>query len=230
MKSFSPFAVVFLGVALLAGGCKDKPADDAASIQKSLEETGTVDVMDQVAKAPEFAPPAGARLSDAQMQMYLEVRGREQKIRQAAMEDLKETPKAAMGNLADLAIADLRAALELGYNPKEYQWVKDQVMEAETLQGQQALNVQVTRTQESLLALLDKEVRETSNEEELKRLNEQIRELRERAAQSPADMAPEKAANAELVGRYQNELKVLKAEDRRLTGELGGSGEGDGER
>ena len=54
-----------------AAGCRPRPADDEASIQKkkSLREKRTLDVMDQVSKAPDFRPPADSLLSEAQVKM-----------------------------------------------------------------------------------------------------------------------------------------------------------------
>ncbi|HSG40101.1 MAG TPA: hypothetical protein VLE27_10730 [Thermoanaerobaculia bacterium] len=45
-----PLAAAVLVLPLLLG-CRDKPAEDEASIRESLEEKGTVDLMDQVSKA-----------------------------------------------------------------------------------------------------------------------------------------------------------------------------------
>src|SRR4030095_11007562 len=50
----------------------------------------------------------------------------------------------AVGDLADVATADLRAAQELGYNPKEYSWIKERVLEAQMLRTNQSLNRQIS--------------------------------------------------------------------------------------
>ncbi|HEV2844153.1 MAG TPA: hypothetical protein VG477_04840, partial [Thermoanaerobaculia bacterium] len=150
-------------------GCKGKPAEDEASIRESLEEKGTVDLMDQVSKAPDYPPPADGRLAERQVKMYLDVRERELRIREVALrslqakgeqaeqEERKVSPfeaVKALGDLADVATADLRAAQELGHNPKEFQWVKERVLEAQMLATTRSLNQQVARSRESLLANL----------------------------------------------------------------------------
>src|SRR5216110_1756891 len=134
MRRFSlPFAAAFLAMLLApVVGCEGKPSEDEASIQARLNEKGTADLMDQVAKSPEFQPPPDGRLTSGQVEIYLEVQRREQKIREVAFK-----------NLADVATADLRAAQELGYNPKEYSWVKERVLEARMLQTAKALDQQL---------------------------------------------------------------------------------------
>lgn len=230
MKQVRSLAAVVLAVALLAG-C-GRRGEDQTAIQKTLEEKGTVDLMDQVSKSPEYLAPGDGRLTEGQVEMYIDVRGREQEIREAAMTNLQtkgdegrdgagllDTMK-AVGDLADLATADLRAAVDLGFNPKEYQWVKDRVLEAQMLETTQALNVQVARSQESLLAVLEKQARETSDDEELKELNERIRELQRHVAQAPSDMTPAKAFNAELIIAYRDDLQRLHEEDQRIAEEM----------
>src|ERR1700704_3417331 len=117
------------GAILWACGCQAKPADDA-SVPKRPQ--GTANLMDAVAKAPEYHPPVDGRLTEAQVKMYLDVRQREQQIREAAFKkrleirpETVETPPADSGqdkpayvevlqtvgdqpDVADIATADLR--------------------------------------------------------------------------------------------------------------------------
>src|SRR4051794_18801464 len=109
------------GSVLFACGCQGKPAADEASIQKSLHEKGTANLMDEVAKAPDYHPPADGQLTDAQVKMSLDVRQREQQIREVAFKDLQGREGAFLESLktvgdqpdtvdiADIATADLRA-------------------------------------------------------------------------------------------------------------------------
>src|SRR3954454_13344777 len=84
-------AVIFAlaGSVLFACGCQGKPAQDDVSIQKSLHEKGTANLMDEVAKAPDYHPPPDGQLTGAQEKMYLDVRQREQQIREVAFKDLQ---------------------------------------------------------------------------------------------------------------------------------------------
>jgi hypothetical protein len=181
------FWVLLLGVALTVSGCQHKPVDRAPVQQ------GTASLMDQVAGAPEYRPPADGRLSRRQVEMYLEVHRREGKIRDALR---------AKGDLANLATADLRAARELGYNPREYAWVRERVLEAEMLQATRSLSRQVAESREALLALLRKQREAAANTGDAGRkaeIDHQIRELETPSGAASAD--PVRAANADLLAQ-----------------------------
>ncbi|HEX6904619.1 MAG TPA: hypothetical protein VF789_33230 [Thermoanaerobaculia bacterium] len=210
-------------------GCGKKPAEDDASIKKNLEEKGTIDLMDQVSKAPDYQPPVDGRLTEDQVEMYLAVRKRELRIREVALQNLKakgeqaeqESRKVspfeamkAVGDLADVATADLRAAQELGHNPKELQWVKERVLEAQVLATTRALNQQVARSRESLLANLEEQKRAAASAEERAEIDRRIAELKSSADSSETDPAGEH--NSRLLARYEDELASLKAEEERI--------------
>lgn len=244
MKRYvSFFAIPLFGAALLAGGCKGKPADDEASIQKTLEEKGTVDVMDQVSKAPEYKPPADAHLTDQQVKMYIEVRQREQKIREVAFKNLKaKDDKAkqekrdvglfeamkAIGDVADVATADLRAAQELGHNPKEYQWIKERVLEAQMLEMAKGLNQQLAKSQESLVKMLEEQKKVLTDDAQRAEMDKQIEEIKKNAAGATDDSTPAKEYNAALLAKYKDDFDKLKAEDERINQSLSSSSQESG--
>ena len=228
-----------LGLALIAAGCKGKPADDEASIKESLEEKGTIDLMDQISKAPEYQPPADGHLSDGQVKMYIEVRQREQKIREVSLKELKakgdqakeekkevgmfEAMK-AIGDLADVATADLRAAQELGHNPNEYTWIKERVQETEVLQMTKAMNKQLVQGQQSLVTMLEEQKKLVTDDAQRAELDKQIAEMKQSAAEAAADSTPAKEYNAGLLAKYKDEIDKLKAEDTRIAQGLNDSG------
>lgn len=232
--------VTALGLLLLAAGtaCRSKPADDQASIQKRLNEKGTLDVMDQVSKAPDYQPPADGHLTDGQVKMYLAVRERELKIREVAFKNLKakgdqenqekknvgffEAMK-AVGDVADVATADLRAAQELGYNPKEYQWVRDRVLEAQMLATTRALNQQVAQSRQSLVKALEEQKRQATDDAQRAEIDKQIQDL-QRSSGAVPDSDPAKEFNAQLLSRYQDALDRLRSEDQRIAEQLQKSG------
>jgi hypothetical protein len=74
-------ALALGGALLLAAGCER--GDDRAAIQERLRAKGAAEVVREAAAA-RFTPPADGRLSDAQVRMYLAVRERESRIREAA--------------------------------------------------------------------------------------------------------------------------------------------------
>src|SRR5258708_34808385 len=105
--------------------------------------------------------------------MYLDVRQREQQIREVALKERQGEPAPAdsgvdqlayvealktvgdQPDLADIATADLRAAQELGFNPKEYGWVKERVLEAQMQETALALGAQIAQGRQQVLAQLE---------------------------------------------------------------------------
>jgi hypothetical protein len=216
-------------------GCRDKPAQDEASIRESLEEKGTVDLMDQVSKAPDYPPPADGRLTDRQVKMYLDVRERELRIREVALQSLKakgeqaeqEARKVspfeamkALGDLADVATADLRAAQELGHNPKEYQWVKERVLEAQMLATTRTLDRQVAEGRKGILATLEEQRRTATDDAQRAEIDRRIEELRKGSADSMSEGDPGIEYNAGLLARYKDRFAKIQAEDERIAQEL----------
>jgi hypothetical protein len=242
MKRFrTPVCTLFFCLLLGAvSGCKGKPGEDEASIRKRLDEKGTVDLMDQVSKAPEYQPPADGRLTARQVEMYLEVRRREQKIREVALKNLQSKQSRAkaekrdvglfeamkaVGDLADVATADLRAAQELGYNPKEYSWIKERVLEAQMLRTTQSLNRQMAQGQQELLKMLEEQRIAATDAARRAEIERQIAELKKGASQAAAG-SPAKEYNAGLIARYKAELDEVAAEEQRISKELGNSSRG----
>ncbi len=176
------FWVLLLSMALAVSGCRHKPVADPAP--------GTASLMDQVAKAPEYKPPADGRLNRRQVEMYLEVHQREGKIRDSLR---------AKGDLANLATADLRAARELGYNPREYAWVRDRALEAEMLRATRSLSRQVAESRQALLALLRKQKEAAADPRRKAEIDHQIHELETPSGAANAD--PVRAANADLLAQ-----------------------------
>ena len=232
MKRYgSLFIIPLLGVSLIVGACKGKPADDEASIKESLEEKGTIDVMDEISKAPEYNGPADGKLTDQQVKMYIEVRQREQKIKEVALKELKakgDTAKAenrevgmfeamkAIGDLADVATADLRAAHELGHNPNEYTWIKERVLEAQLNQMTQAMNQTLVKSQDSIVNMLEEQKKLATDEAQKAEYDKQIAELKNSAAQAEANNTPGAQHNSQLLAKYKAEFDKLQAEDVRI--------------
>jgi hypothetical protein len=235
------------GSILWACGCQARPAADDASIQKSLRQKGTANLMDEVARAPEYHPPADGRLTEAQVKMYLDVRQREQQIREAAFKERQaagETPPADSGqdqlanvdalkivgdqpDFADIATADLRAAQELGFNPKEYGWVKERVLEARMQETALALSQQIAQSRQQVLAQLQQRRQETADPVQKAQIERQIEELnRDARGASLAAADPVRQANATLLARYRDDLSRLQTTDQRISHQLQSRPEG----
>ena len=166
--------MILLSALLILPGCRREP--------KRPAQNGTATLMDQVVKAPDYRPPADGRLTRRQIEMCLDVQRREQDLRKRG---------------ADGATAGLRAARELGYNPKEYAWVRDRVLDAEMLQTTQGLTRQVAVARQAILARLHRQREAAKSPEERARIDKQIRELETPSATDRAD--PVLAANAALL-------------------------------
>ncbi len=234
--------VTLLAVGLsVTAACKAKPAEDEASIQKRLEEKGTLEVLNEVAAA-EYDPPADGKLTAAQIEMYLAVKQREQRIREVASKDLKKQQPdgteddggdagfadtmRALGGVGDIATADLRAAQELGRNPKEYQWVEERVMEALLAQLSQRLEGQLAEGREQYLQMLEAQKQTLTEPAQQAKVDEQIAEVRRTMGEQATDDEPPSEAllhNAALVARYRDRIKaVLSPEERFAVGEWEG--------
>jgi hypothetical protein len=170
--------MILLSALLILPGCRREPKRPAAK--------GTTALMDQVAKAPDYRPPADGRLTRSQIRMYLDVQRREQEIR-------KEQADGAAG---------LRAASELGYNPKEYAWVRDRVLDAEMLQTTRALSRQVAEARQAILARLRQQRETAKNDGERAEIDRQIKELETPSGTENAD--PVREANAALLMEAQH--------------------------
>ncbi len=225
------------GSVLFSCGCQGKPAGDDAAIQKSLREKGIASLMDEVAKAPDYHPPADGQLTDAQVKMYFDVRQREQQIREVAFKDLQgkegtfleslktvgDRPNSAnIADIADIATADLRAAQELGINPKEYQWVKERVLEARMLETTRALAQQVAQSRQQVLALFEQRRQEATDPVAKAEAERQLEELQKNASASgvPVENDPAREHNADLLVRFKDDFARLQAEDQRISQEI----------
>ncbi|HEX4963355.1 MAG TPA: hypothetical protein VF173_21170 [Thermoanaerobaculia bacterium] len=221
------------GAILFACGCQGKAADEA-SIQKSLHQKGTAALMDEVAKAPEYHPPADGRITEAQVKLYLDVRQREQQIRAVALKEAQEKGEATPGStdggyvealktvgdqpgVADIATADLRAAQELGVNPKEYQWVKERVLEAQMAETAHALSQQIAQSRREVLAQLEQRGRETTDPVQKAEIERQVEDLNRNVQTDSIEGDPVRRLNAGLLAKFKEDLARLQAEDQRIS-------------
>ncbi len=193
-----PLRAVSLCLLLAAPACKGGSEADQTAIEERLHEKGTAELMHEVSKAPEYRPPADGRLSERQVRIYLDVWRRERKIREIAAKDV-----------ASAATAGLRAAVELGYNPKEYSWIEERVLEARMLQTTRSLHRQIAQGRRALLASLEKQKQAAADEISRSKLDRQIEELERSAAGATADGDPAREYNARLIARYGAELDKL---------------------
>ena len=212
-RTSSPvLAALLVSAALLASGCKGEAPEkaDKAPLRP-------MDIMAEVAKA-KYAPPADGRLTDKQVGMFLAVKERERKIREAAVREIEtkvEARKAgepdaaestrSVGDVVGLTMADLRAALELGHNPKEYTWVKERVAEAQVAEANRILSERVDENRAQYLAMLEGERKGAATEEQRAEIDRQIEEFKRRP-DSVASASPAVQHNMALLGKHRDEL------------------------
>lgn len=228
-KQSVQLAAIALGLAavLAVSACKGKPADDEASIQKSLDKTGTMDVMKEASEA-EYDPPKSGELTEDQIRMYVEVKERGWKIRQVAQKNLEaKTGKQgddkdkkvgflgamkALGDVGDLISADLRAAQELGANPAEFQWVEGKVMEAQVAVMGQQMKQQVSAGKEQVVAMLEAQKAQVTDPDQKADIEKQIQELRSGdEEEESSEQEPGLEHNIELVKKHEKEIQAALA-------------------
>jgi hypothetical protein len=250
-------AAVGSGAVLLAVACRQP--DDRAAIQERLRAKGTAEVVREAAAA-RYGPPANGRLTEAQVRMYLRVRERESRIREAAAladQRRREVPLGAerperpdrterqdgrdprdgrdardaggrrdrRGHAADetgLAAADLRASQELGVNPKEYAWVRERVLEAESAATTQALFQKMAAGREQLLARMRRDRDALTDAEQRAAAERQIEDWKRGLQASEPVMPPAVRANVALLARFREPLARLRGlEERALAASAG---------
>lgn len=205
------FAAVLISAALLASGCKDEAPKEAEAPLRPM------DVMEEVSKA-KYTPPADGRLTEKQVEMFLAVKEREREIREASVREIEEKAKArkegeadveqsmrSVGDVVGLTMADLRAALELGHNPKEYTWVRERVAEAQVAEANQILSERVDRNRTQYLEMLEKERKGAATEEQRAEIDRQIEEF-QRRPDNAAPASPAVQHNVALLAKYRDEL------------------------
>jgi hypothetical protein len=209
------------GMLLLAGGCR-RP-DDRAAIQERLRTKGSAEVVREAA-AWSYAPPADGRLTTAQVRMYLEVRERECRIREAAAPDAQRRREAAAPERPERGetAAGLRAAQELRVNPKEYAWVRERVLEAEAAATTMTLYQRMTAGREQLLARMRRDRDALTDPAQQAAAGREIEDFKRGLQASEPVVSPAVRANVAILARHREALARLRAlEERALAAGAG---------
>ena len=120
----------------------------------------------------------------------------------------------ALGSVADLMTADIRAAHELGYNTAEYQWVKGQVLEASGAAFQEQMQASMSTMLDESYAALKKQADEATDPEAKKMFTNLLADAEKNRAEMQAQnqIDPSVAYNRQLLSKYENTLNALTAE------------------
>lgn len=245
MTSYAPLYPALLVAALLATtGCRQaEEVDDEAAAREALATSGApLAVLEKAAQAT-YDPPADGKLTEAQIEMYLAVKRREQDVRGRAERSFDERrgPSPAgkasgesAGALEDtmegalaLTTADLQAAQELGHNPKEYRWVEERVLEALLAELSGRLRGQLVDGREQYIVMLETQKQAAADPARQAEIDRQIAEIRRQMEAETAAEAPGEAQrhNAALVAKHRARITPVLSPDERFA-----IGEWEGER
>ncbi|HDQ00323.1 MAG TPA: hypothetical protein ENN22_14245 [bacterium] len=222
--------LLLLAVILLAS-CGKKDDDPNQEFAKK----GALDLMTEIEK-DEYTPPADNNMTADQVEMYLKVKQQEISYAQQAAENLKQkaekldekqkpgkkpglndymTALKAAGDVADFVTADLRAAKKLGYNAKEYQWIRDTI-----IKNQLALWADTTRqvtisNYSGMIDQLEEQLQSATSEEEKSMVQTQIASMKKVMSDFGVEPTPEVGVtehNKNLILKYNTLIKGLEAE------------------
>lgn len=240
MRRIKVLAVTaMMALALTACGAKEKL--DEANIADDLSDRGTRELLEEAAE-DNYEPPADGRLSANQIDMYMKVREHEKKIADVARKELEKKAGAvkenegkaslanmmdafsAVGSMADIATADIRAAKDLGFNTAEYQWVKQQVLGAAgwelTRKSGQALQAMMDTNYAQLKKQHDEATDATTKQMLATMLQEYDKQKAETAATASED--PEAATNEynyQLISKRSDAATIFAYEMSKWSGE-----------
>jgi hypothetical protein len=217
-----------LALSLVLAGCKAKEAYDKAKISQDLSKRGTLDLMKDVSK-DNYDAPADGKLTDAQIQMYLKVRGHEKDIVQVAKAEAQKHAAAAdkagqkslsgmmegfktLGSAADMLTADIRAAKDLGYNTQEYIWVKGQILAVSTAAMAEKLQQSMSASMDASYTQMKKaydEAKDDQTKAMYKQMLDGYDQSRKEAAAAKSAEDPAVAHNRQLLSKYESALDAF---------------------
>lgn len=199
-------------LALLAGcGGKAERSDDASAKTAPSPAAGSA----AGAAAPEsdlsgfeFTPPEDGKLTEPQVQMFVEVQKKAAELREERKR--KGEPVGA---------ADLAAARRLGDNPKELSWVSDRVREVQRWQMNHDLEAQLAAGDRDYLRLLQNQRAHETDPARRAELDQRIADLGSRKVEEELTLALRH--NAELVEKYKDQIDAATSEEEKFsTGRL----------
>jgi hypothetical protein len=190
---------LLLCAVLLAAAC-GRQAAETEKERKNAGEMTTAEILDQAARAT-YQPPVDSKLTERQIRMYLEVKRR-------SRENLQPNEPATS--------RDLRATLELGYNPKEMSWVRERMMDAWIALRGQELDRKIAESRARMLTDLETQARATTDLAKRANLEKQIAGIRS-APPVATRGTPAVEHNTVLIRRFESEVALAFSEERPRT-------------
>jgi hypothetical protein len=190
---------LLLCAALLVSACSREAAETEQE-HKNTGEMTTAEIMDLAARAT-YQPPVDGKLTERQVRMYLEVKRLSRKNVQ------RNEPATSQ---------DLRATLELGYNPKEMSWVRERMMDAWIALRGQELDRKIAASRARMLRDLETQARATTDPARRAGLEKQIAGIRSTppVATRGTDAVEH---NTVLIRRFESEVALAFSEERPRT-------------
>lgn len=156
----------------------------------------------------EFTPPEDGKLTEPQVQMFVEVQKKA-----AALREERKRKGEPIGSV------DLAAARQLGDNPKELTWVADRVREVQRWQMNHDLEAQLAAGDRDYLRLLKNQRAHETDPARQAELDQRIADLGNRKVEEELTLALRH--NADLVGKYKDQIDAAtSAEEKFSTGRL----------
>ena len=176
-----------------------------------------------------YTPPADERINEKQLEMYVAVRRRELQISRDASSRLKakstelkargEKPGIvdgldALEQVGSVLAADVRAAVQAGYNSAEYQWVKARVIEAGASGANEEFQRATRRIADQSQRYYRTQLAQAGSPEERNMWQQSIAALAKQTAGMEKSTEASEALrhNRELVRRHQSELDGIRSE------------------
>ncbi len=195
----------FLGLALLGGcGGKSQPSGAAPKGKPAVAEEATGNSAESDLSAFAFEPPENGQLTEAQVQMFIEVQKKAGSLREA--QKRQGEPVGAV---------DLAAARELGENPKELNWVGERIREVQRWQMGRDLEGQLAAGDRDYLRLLKTLRAQETDPARIAELDTRISELGTR--QVEGELTLTLSHNADLVAKYKDQIDSATSDEEKFT-------------
>ena len=208
-------------------------------INKEFSKKGTIELMKEVEK-DKYQPPDHGNLTQKQVEMYLAVkkeelvyakqaaenlRLRSQKIDEEEIKQNKKpglgdymTALKAIGDMGDFVTSDLRAAKKLGYNTKEYLWVKEVIIKTKLAEHSEKAMKLAGKMYADMLEQLKTRRDSATSEQERKMYDQQIQAISESMdGMDEGQPLDEEITehNKTLLAKYKDEIVGIDTEIRK---------------
>ncbi|MGN6183116.1 MAG: hypothetical protein ACTHQM_05620 [Thermoanaerobaculia bacterium] len=209
-------AVCFAVMLFVACG-KKTPADpfSTEAIQKDLDERPVRALYEEFGKQPQYAPPVDGLLTDAQIEMFANVTKlavRIARISNGELDDKIESARrdddrysrmattfSAIGDVRNVATAEIRATTTLHVNPHEYDWVLREVHRAAGIAARQ-------REAEAKIRVAEKAYYAETNDYLRSQREQELATERQNLSWIVRDLGDAERANAALVKKHAEAL------------------------